>query len=204
MATLLELAGAAPRQSAHALLFQAGAGHRSVRAAAARTVGAPVGTWIEVAGTGAAEGALLAVTDALAAGPVAGGGRCLGLIFGTRSAAVGTAPDARAILAAERTWEEDVAAACRKAGSEAPAANVCVYREADLRRMQGDPLAVALGLIRAHPHVGMQDRRGAVMTGPAAIEAILSPLRPSEVAPEVWASLAAAAAIGLHRETAAA
>jgi transcriptional regulator with XRE-family HTH domain len=202
IATLLDLTGAAPRRSAHVLLVQDGTGRRSVRAAAARAVGAPVDAWIEIAGQGRPGTALRAVADAVPAVSAAGRERRFGLIFGARSAALRAGEDPGPILAAERTWEDDVAAVCKEAAGAAPAANVCVYRRADLDAVRGDPLTVALELIAAHPHVAMQDRRGAVTTGPAAIEAILVALRPADVAPEAWASLAAAAALGLHRTTA--
>jgi len=126
-------------------------------------------------------------------------------VFSGGSALVRSAASRDTILESERTWEEDVAAACMAAGGAAPAANVCVYREADLRGVAArDPLATAIELVRTHPHVAAQDRDGRVTTGPAAIAAVLTAVRPAAVSSETWASLVTAAAVGLHRATAAA
>ena len=198
---LLDLAGAMPPRSAHVLLVQMGSGRWSARSAARQAVPRTVDTWIEASGRGDPAGALRAVTDALETAPD-GPDRSLGLVFGG-SALLRTTASRDAILASERTWEADVAAVCRAAGGAAPAANVCVYREADLRADgAGDPLATAIELVRAHPHVAVQDRQGRVTTGPAAIEAVLTAVRPAAVGPDTWTSLAAAAAVGLHRATA--
>jgi transcriptional regulator with XRE-family HTH domain len=197
IATLLDLAGAASSPSSHALLVQAGAQRRS-RTTAARAAGTSVDAWIEVAGPHTpAEAIRLAALRAGAAGE----GR-FGVIFDGRGAGLRTGPEA--ILAAERAWEEDVATACRAAAGVEPAANVCVYRDADLREAAGaDPIEIAIGLVRAHPHVAAQDPRGRLTTGPAAIEAILAAVRPPGIADGAWATLSAAAARGLHRESAA-
>ena len=198
MATLLDLTGAAPARSAHALLFQAGRPRRPTRAAAGHAARAAVDTWLEIGGQPTPGAALRAVTGRLRA--EAAPKRRVGLIF-TQSGA-GLRAAAPAIVASERTWEEDVAATCRTAAGIEPAANVCVYREADLRDAP-EPVQVALDLIRAHPRVAAQDPRGRVTTGPAAIAAILAAVRPAGIDGETWASLSAAAALGLHRETAA-
>jgi transcriptional regulator with XRE-family HTH domain len=196
--TLLELAGAMPRPSTHVLLVQTG-GRRSTRAAAKQSVTVPVDAWIEIAGRGDATRALGVAADAASVAP----DRVLGLVFGGGSTLLRT-PDRRdAILASETTWEDDVAAACRAAGGTAPAANVCAYRTADLRA-SGDPLATVIELVRAHPHVAAQDGDGRVTTGPTAIEALLAAVRPGGVTAATWASIASAAAVGLHRETGAA
>jgi transcriptional regulator with XRE-family HTH domain len=189
IATLLRLTGGAPPPSGHMLLVQAGP-HRSARAAAARAFGGRADVWID-AGP-------LSTLACLPAQP----GRRLGLVFGSRAATRDIATDAAAVLAAERTWEDDVAAACRDAGGSPPAANVCVYRERDLRAATADPMAVAIDLIRAHPHVAVQDTAGRVMTGPPAIEAILAAVRPDGLSDAAWSALSAAAALGLHREAA--
>jgi transcriptional regulator with XRE-family HTH domain len=198
--TLLDLAGAMPRRSAHVLLVQMGGGRRSARAAARRAVASTVDTWIEVAGRGDPARALGAIAGAVPVDP-AGPDRRLGLVFGPSSALLRTRRSRDAVLASERTWEDDVAAACRAAAGMEPAANVCVYREADLRAAARDPLATAIDLVRAHPRVAAQDREGRVTTGPAAIQAVLGVVRPAAVDPGTWASLATAAADGLHRET---
>jgi len=109
------------------------------------------------------------------------------------------------VLASERTWEDDVARVCRAAVDLEPAANVCVYREADIRAAgPKDSLATAIELVRAHPHVVVQDRDGSLRSGPAAIETILRAVRPPAVGADDWAALVTAAAVGLHRETASA
>lgn len=195
MRTLLDLAGAAPPRSAHMLLVQAGGRRRSARAAAARAFGAGVDAWIDA-------GPLPALAGALASSP-AGSDGGLGLVFGSRPGALDIAEDPGAVLAAERTWEADVAAACGRAGWSPPAANVCVYRADALRAARGDPVAVAIELIRAHRHIASQSLAGRVVTGPPAIEAILAAVRPAGIGEEAWGSLSAAAALGLHRESAA-
>ena len=195
--TLLDLAGAMPRPSTHVLLVQTG-GRRSTRAAARQAVTVRVDAWIEIAGRGDPARALGAAADASSAAP----DRSLGLVFGGGSALLRTPGPRDAILASETTWETDVEAACRAAGGTTPAANVCAYRAADLRAMEsGDPLATAIELVRAHPHVAAQDGDGRVTTGPTAIEALLAAVRPAGVTAATWASIASAAAVGLHRET---
>jgi transcriptional regulator with XRE-family HTH domain len=195
MATLLDLAGAAPPRSRHTLLVLAGG---SAPPDAAAASGASEASWIAIGTDGSPAAALGATATA-----VAGRSTPFGLVFATGSARLRR--DAAAVVAAERTWEADVSAACEAAAGAAPVANVCVYRAGDLRTVAGaDPLDVALGLVRAHPRVAVQGPRGRVTTGPAAIEVILGLVRPAAVAPETWASLSAAAAAGLHRETAAA
>ena len=100
------------------------------------------------------------------------------------------------------TWEADVAAACRAAAGIEPAANVCVYREADIRG--GAPIPRG----RRSPSSGRiltsssRARTGDLGPRPAAIEAILTAVRPPVVGVDTWAELVAAAAVGLHRETA--
>ena len=63
LATLLDLAGVAPRRSTHMLLVQAGGGRRSARAAARRAATATVDTWIEIAGRGDPARALMSWAD---------------------------------------------------------------------------------------------------------------------------------------------
>jgi hypothetical protein len=198
MATLLHLSGAAPAASVHTLLVQASEGRRPVVPAAARAAGATIAAWIEIRHADRPEDAVRTAAAEIGARTA----RPVGVAFASSGSRLRA--DAAAVLAAERTWEADVAAACRDAAGAEPAANVCVYRAADLAAAGADPLNVALDLMRAHPRVAMQDTRGRVSTGPAAIQAILGLVRPASVSPGTWASLAAAAAAGLHRETAAA
>ena len=202
LATLLDLAGVTARSSAHTLLVQAGGARRSARAAARRTVTSPVDAWIEVAGRGDPARALSGVADLVAGAADGDPARRLGLVFEASPDALRTPERWEAMVASERTWEADVAAVCRaKAGTE-PTANVCVYREADIRAAgAADPLATAIELIRAHPRVVLQDRDGHLSAGPVAIEAILAAVRPEAVRAETWTALAAAAAAGLYRET---
>jgi transcriptional regulator with XRE-family HTH domain len=202
LATLLDLAGVTPRRSAHVLLVQTGGGRRSARAAARHAVTAAVDTWIVIAGRGDPGRALRTAADAVSdarSDPE----RRLGLVFEASPAALQTAEGRAAVLASERTWEDDVAAACRRFAGIEPAANVCVYRESAIGGAS-DPLETAIALVRSHPHVVVQDPDGTLRSGPAAIEAILTAARPPAVGAEAWAALVAAAAVGLHRETAAA
>ena len=94
-----------------------------------------------------------------------------------------------------------MAAVCRAATGSDPAANVCAYRDADIRERadQLDTLALTLGLVRAHPRVAVEDRDGTVVTGSRAIETILQRARPAGISSSTWAALAAAAAAGLNR-----
>jgi hypothetical protein len=127
----------------------------------------------------------------------------LGVIFGASSAVLRSIENPTALLESEMTWEHDVGAEFRAALGVVPAANVCVYREADIQELAArlDPLATVLSLIQAHPHVAVQDG-GDVTVGPAAIETILAAARPAGVSSESWESLARAAAVGLAREAA--
>ena len=185
--TLLGLAGAAPPASAHVLLVQLGRAHMPALEGARRAVPDGVDEWVEVS----EPAGLAALRSAHGT---------LGLVFGAVTRPLAHAADPAAVLAAEETWEDDVARACLGPLGRAPAANVCVYREADIRTAgDGDPLAVALALLRTHPRVAAQRDDGEVVTGAPAIEALLAALRPEAVAPATWAQLTAAAARGLGR-----
>jgi transcriptional regulator with XRE-family HTH domain len=204
-AALLDLVGAPVAASTHLLVYQAGEAGRSATAAR-RFFADRVDTWLEMADprlAGPPDAARQALAERLAASRAPGTGR-LGLIFAASSAALRAADDPRAALAREDTWEHDVAATCRAVLGAAPAANVCVYREADLQELAArlDPLTAALALVRTHPHVVAEDRRGGVTSGPAAIEAILTAARPAGTSFATWGALAGAAAIGLAREAA--
>jgi transcriptional regulator with XRE-family HTH domain len=201
-AALLDLIGTPAAASAHLLVYQAGEAGRSATAAR-RFFGDRVDTWLELADpclAGPPDRARQALAERLEAARPAGRGR-LGLIFASSSAALRAADDPRAALAREDTWEHDVAATCRAVLGVAPIANVCVYREADLQELavRLDPLTAALALVRAHPHVVAEDRRGGVTSGPAAIEAILTAARPAGTSFGTWAAVAGAAAVGLRR-----
>jgi transcriptional regulator with XRE-family HTH domain len=201
-AALLDLIGPPAAASAHLLVYQAGEAGRSATAAR-RFFGDRVDTWLELADprlAGPPQQAREVLAERLEAARTPGRGR-LGLIFASSSAALRAADDPRAALAREDTWEHDVAATCRAVLGAAPIANVCVYREADLQELavRLDPLAAALALVRAHPHVVAEDRRGGVTSGPAAIEAILTAARPAGTSFGTWAALAGAAAVGLRR-----
>lgn len=207
--TLLDLAGAGgPPRSAHVLLVQLGTGDRPA-VEGARAVAPGVGAWLELAGPlGVAAGrrdydptlALQALRVQLR-GRWADGGE-FGLIVGAAARPLGRGADPGPLLAAEETWEADVARACLEPMGRAPAANVCVYREADIRALKAaEPLAVALALVRTHPVVAAQREDGEVVAGAAAVEELLRRLHPAAVAPATWAQLAAAAARGLGRRT---
>jgi transcriptional regulator with XRE-family HTH domain len=204
LATLLDVAGAPTARSAHLLLYQTGPEQLSALDGARRAFAGRVDAWLEVVAprsheserTPAALAEIVATADWRA-------DRRVGLIFGAGSNPLRSARSPEALLRSEATWEDDVAAACRPAFGAGPAANVCVYREADVRGLaRVDPLTTALGLIQTHPHVALQDPSGAVTTGPAAVEAILVGVRPAGIGAESWAALATAAGVGFQRETA--
>ena len=234
LATLLEASGAPTFPSVHLLLYQTGAGHQSPLEAARRLFAGQVDAWIEIvdprrlddaesppddvlvrkrrplisarSGSRVFETAraLRALSDVLAEAPRSSPPPRLGVIFGANSAVLWSIENPPALLESETTWEHDVGAEFRGALGVEPAANVCVYREADIQELAArlDPLATVLRLIQTHPHVAVQEGSGAVTTGPAAIETILAAARPAGVSSETWESLARAAAVGLARETA--
>jgi transcriptional regulator with XRE-family HTH domain len=197
LASLLDTVGAAPSHSVHLLLYQTGRAHGAPLEAARQLFGGRVDVWIEARAHG------LLGTEGLAGilerAPRAGPGRRLGMVFGDNSTLLRSMEDPLALIESEATWEHDVADACRHALGVVPAANVCVYREADLQELavRLDPLATALMLIRAHPHVAVQEPGGRVTTGPAAVEEILTAVRPAGISSVTWESLARAAAVGL-------
>lgn len=147
---------------------------------------------------------LAALSDVLADASRSGPLPRVGIIFGANSAALRSIENPPVLLESETTWEHDVAAAFRAALGVEPAANICVYRETDIQELAGrlDPLATLLNLIQAHPHVAVQEASGALTTGPAAIEAILSAARPAGVSSGTWESLTHAAATGIARAAA--
>jgi len=146
---------------------------------------------------------LAALSDVLADAPRARPSR-LGIIFGANSAVLRSIENPQALLESETTWEHDVAHEFQAALGVEPAANICVYRDTDIQELATrlDPLATLLNLIQAHPQVAVQNTNGAVATGPAAIETILSAARPAGVSSETWESLAHAAAVGIARAAA--
>jgi transcriptional regulator with XRE-family HTH domain len=145
-----------------------------------------------------------AVAEVLAQAAGLNGEHRLGLIFGANSNLLRAIENPVALLESETTWEHDVAAACQAALGVEPVANVCVYRESDIQELAAhvDPLTTVLSLVQTHPHVAVQDRHGAVAIGPAAIETILTAVRPAGINSNTWASLASAAAVGLTRNAA--
>ena len=150
----------------HLLLYQTGSAHRSAVDAARQVFADRVDVWVEARAHG------LLGTEGLAGvlerAPRSGPERRLGMVFGDNSALLRSMEDPLALIESEATWEHDVADACREALGVVPAANVCVYREADLQELavRLDPLAAALKLIQTHPHVAVSEPGGRVTTGP--------------------------------------
>ena len=143
-----------------------------------------------------------AVADVLTRTPdIRARGR-LGIVFGANSALLRATDNPQALLDSETTWERDLSACCHPVLGGEPAANVCVYHEADIQELaaRADPLATVLRLVMTHPRVAVEDGDGIVATGPTAIETILTSVRPAGVTSETWASLARAAAIGFARD----
>jgi len=230
LAVLLDAVGVPAPPPAHLLLYQV-AGPGSPLGASRRCFAGRVDAWIEITDPRVAEetgpppadvlvrrrgplalarpgppafdtaGVLGALSGVLAEAPRTNPRLRLGIVFGANSAALRSIENPPALLASETTWESDVQAAFWQAFGRGPAANVCVYREADLQElaMRLDPLAAALTLIQAHPHVAVQNGHDAITTGPAAIEAILAAARPAGVSSPTWQTLARAAALGLGR-----
>ncbi len=195
---LLDLV-APPRPSPHLLLYQTGTRSQSAAHAGQYLFGDGVDGWIEVGVPGASDPRrALAALEALLAdhGDVTSAPR-LGLIFGTASRSRDR--DLRTLLEREATWESDVAGLCRRLLGVEPVANICVYREEDIRRRarEPDPLTSALRLIRSHPTVAVQGSAAGVLTGPAAIETMLVGLAPAATDADTWKQLVGAAAIGL-------
>ena len=227
--TLIAAAGGAPHPSVHVLLYQAGARPGAPLDAARTLFAGRVESWIEIvdprsgdAGLPADDvlvrrtGSLLstsvfesvrardALSDLLRESLDPATASRLGIVFGANSSLLRSIENPVALLEAERTWEDDVAAAFRTAVGDEPVANVCVYREADLQELSArlDPLAAVLHLIQTHPHISLQESTGALTSGPAAVEAILMAARPAGVSTETWESLTRAAAAGLARTAA--
>ena len=232
LATLLDASGAPTSSSAHLLLYQTGTGHQSPLEAARRFFAGQVDAWIEIVDPRASDDAesppddvlvrkrgplswarpgshvfetprvLAALSDVLAEAPRSSSRPRLGIIFGANSALLRSIENPPALLEGETTWEHHVGAEFRAALGVGPAANICVYREADIQELAArlDPLATVLSLIRTHPHVAVQDGSGIVTTGPAAIETIVAAARPAGVSSETWESLARAAGVGLARD----
>lgn len=233
LATLLDASGAPTSPSAHLLLYQTGAGHQSPLEAARGLFAGHVDAWIEIVDPRRSEDAesrpdvlvrkcrplisarsgshvfetpraLAALSRVLAEVPRSSPRPRLGIIFGANSAVLRSIENPPALLESETTWEHDAGAKFRAALGVEPAANVCVYREADIQELalRLDPLGTVLSLVQTHPHVALQDASGALTTGPAAIETILAAARPAGVSSETWESLARAAAVGLTRDAA--
>lgn len=234
LATLLDASGAPTSPSRHLLLYQTGAEYQSPLEPARRLFAGRVDAWIEIVDPRRSDGAepppkdvlvrkrrplistrsasrvfetpraLRALSDVLVEALRSSPQPALGIIFGANSAVLRSIENPPALLESETTWEHDVEAEFRAVLGVEPAANVCVYRDADIQELATrlDPLATVLSLVQTHPHVAVQDGSGALTTGPAAIETILVAARPAGVSSETWASLARAAAVGLAREAA--
>jgi transcriptional regulator with XRE-family HTH domain len=228
LAALLDESGAEESASAHLVLYQAGTGYRSPLEAARRLFAGRVDAWIEITDPRTAddheapEDVLLRVRGPLASADsmphvfeparvltaladalehVPRSTPRLGVIFGANSAVLRSIENPPILLDCEKTWEHEVAAAFRTVLGVGPAANICVYREADLQELAPrlDQLATVLSLVRSHPQVAVQDGKDLV-TGAVAIESIVEAARPAGVSSETWESLARAAALGLVRE----
>jgi transcriptional regulator with XRE-family HTH domain len=234
LATLLNASGAPTSSSAHLLLYQTGAGLRSPLEAARRLFADQVDAWIEIGDPRRSDDAesqpddvllrkrgplisarsgaslfetaltLAALSDVLVEAPRSRPPRRLGIVFGANSAVLRSIENPPALLGSETTWERDVGVEFRAALGVEPAANVCVYREADIQELAArlDPLATVLSLVQTHPLVAVEDGTGTVTTGPAAIETILAGARPAGVSSQTWESLSRVAAVGLAREAA--
>jgi hypothetical protein len=190
------------------LLYQKVAGARAAAEAARLVFGDDVDEWIDVPDPDASgrrpygpDRALAALEAHLAGRRRAADKPRIGLIFGARSKER-RGDDLIAVLEREATWETDVADLCRRALGVDPAANVCVYRAAEIERRDRppDPLASALKLIRAHPLVAVQSSDRPVLTGPPAIEAVLAGVAPAGTERDTWRAVAHAAAAGLAGE----
>jgi transcriptional regulator with XRE-family HTH domain len=218
LATLLDASGAPTSPSAHLLLYQTGTGRQSPLEAARRLFAGRVDAWIEIVDPRSSDDAetpandvlvrsrrplnstraasrvfetpraLGALSAVLAEAPRSDPWPRLGIVFGANSAVLRSIENPPVLLASETTWEHDVEAEFRTALGVEPAANVCVYREADIQELATrlDPLATVVSLVQTHPHVAVQDGGGAVTTGPAAIETILATARPAGVSSDTW------------------
>ena len=234
LATLLDASGAPMSPSAHLLLYQAGTGHQSPLEATRRLFAGQVDAWIEIVDprrsdrAGSPPGDILvrtrgplssarpeshvfetsrvleALSDVLAETPRLSPWPRLGIICGANSAVLRSIENPPALLESETTWEHDVGAVFRAALGVEPAANVCIYREADIEELAArlDPLATVVSLVQTHPHVAVQNGSGTLTTGPAAIETILAAARPAGVGSRTWESLVRAASVGLTRDAA--
>jgi transcriptional regulator with XRE-family HTH domain len=212
---------AAPRP--HLLLYQTGRTHRSPATAARRVFAGHVDRWIEITDPrqptrategndvlvrvqgplGAAAGpsgyhasdTRAALARLLAEAPPLGDAR-VGLIFGANSFLLRSVDRPQTVIAGETSWESDVAATCLTSLHARPAANICVYRDADLRSVgdQLDQIEGLIGLIHTHRQVAVENVRGTITTGRAAIQMILESARPAGITTRAWQSLARAAA----------
>ena len=198
-ATLLAMA-APPPASPHVLLYQTGPRPGSPVEAARVLFDDAVDGWLEVAPAGTRD-PLVALEESLAGREDVTGAPRLGLIFGARTSRR-RGRHLAADIDREATWEADVAEICRREVGVEPVANVCVYRETDVRRGDEgrDPLGSAFELVRTHPVVAVQGPSARVVTGPPAVERVLAGVAPPAADPGAWRELARAAAIGLADE----
>jgi transcriptional regulator with XRE-family HTH domain len=227
---LLDACGAVAAPRPHFLLYQTSRAHRSPAPAARRVFAGHVDRWIEITdprqSTPATEGhdillraqgplgltadsptyhaseTRAALARLLAEVPPQGDAR-VGLIFGANSFLLRSIDQPEAVLASEARWESDVAAICLTSLRARPTANICVYRDADLRSVSDrlDRLDALICLIHTHRQVAVDDGRGTVTTGRAAIQMILESARPAGITTRAWQSLAHAAATAPHALT---
>ncbi|MEY2517913.1 MAG: Helix-turn-helix domain, partial [bacterium] len=163
METLLAASGAAgPPSSAHVLLYQMGQARRSPLEAARRLFGSAAEAWIDIVDPGHpdpprpladdrvwhvpgplgaepprfdSERVLQALSGELEQAPRSFRSSRVGIVFGANSSALRSAANPDSMLEAESTWETDVALRFHAALGHAPVANVCVYREDDIREL---------------------------------------------------------------------
>lgn len=145
-----------------------------------------------------AERALGALADVLADAPISFRTSRVGIVFGANPSAMRSTENPGSILEAESTWELDVAMRFHATLGRAPVANVCVYRDIDIQELAPrlDALATVVSLMRSHPQIAVEEDDGRVVVGAAAIETILSGVRPTGVNDATWDALVRAAASG--------
>jgi len=133
----------------------------------------------------------------------AAGSARVGLVIADCSAVMRWVTNPETEVAFESRWVDDVEHVFAATLRRPPTANVCVYHHDDIEALalQADPLAIGLGLLRAHTTVAAVDPAGEMRTGAPAARLVLGALKPAGVATQTWADLCGAAAAGLVRET---
>lgn len=102
-------------------------------------------------------------------------------------------------VAYEDVWADQARAAMEETLGRSPAANVCVYHQADLEALglTVDLLDVTLRLLRSHEATAALDRHDRILTGDEAVRAILGEARPHGVSFDAWEQLVSAASPAL-------